>query len=604
MFSNKLDKDASKALLEWELSLDSSDLRSHAWYHGNIERDTAESLVIDEGSFLVRDSSTKQGEYVLTCRWNGSIFHFVINRQVLPPFAVGFPDRIQYSFEDEPFDTVSGLITFSVCNRKPISLSSGALISIPVARTVPLSNDSQGTQSIDQPMEDQLTMSTIAQLSSLTLDSRLPIRSDSRSSIESLNRYQKPIMRSIPGSGSITPSVMTYSDRLNQPSLQNGPTISQEREISKNEPVYANAEVYQDYMRKRESEDFAYFSDYSDSRSAGSKEDYSSYIISANYSSSRINPINFHTYLLPKNNKPLDGSAMNKIRSTLLDTGARLLANHVTQSDLEFIYHVEDSCDLGMGVKSGLELLILPQGDKYRQDFLDRIKCFQYFIATSVLTCQSERERAAILDKWIQIGFECKTGLGNLMTFAIIMRTLLLPMIVRLKRTWLALRQLHTQSAVTFESKMKPVLKGMNECKEPIAPNTTFPYIWPSVEIIHRYSSLLKSGEPNSIDSLDAFKNLSLDLEVEKIGTDYGLETIYFHLDYCRQIVSQCSLFKRNRKILYEDVVLEDLLVDMFRTEFHRRFLWGTKGSNVDATQRYDKFDQLLNLLSQKCEFD
>ena len=41
-------------LLEWELSLDSSDLRSHAWYHGNIPRARAEELVIVDGSFLVR----------------------------------------------------------------------------------------------------------------------------------------------------------------------------------------------------------------------------------------------------------------------------------------------------------------------------------------------------------------------------------------------------------------------------------------------------------------------------------------------------------------------------------------------------------------------
>lgn len=41
-------------LLDWELSLDSGDLRSHAWYHGNIPRARAEEVVQQEGAFLVR----------------------------------------------------------------------------------------------------------------------------------------------------------------------------------------------------------------------------------------------------------------------------------------------------------------------------------------------------------------------------------------------------------------------------------------------------------------------------------------------------------------------------------------------------------------------
>ncbi|KAL1392826.1 hypothetical protein pipiens_012192, partial [Culex pipiens pipiens] len=72
---------ALKKALEWELSLDSRDLRSHAWYHGPIPRQRAEEIVQKEGDFLVRDCVSQPGNYVLTCRTKGPTLHFVINKR-------------------------------------------------------------------------------------------------------------------------------------------------------------------------------------------------------------------------------------------------------------------------------------------------------------------------------------------------------------------------------------------------------------------------------------------------------------------------------------------------------------------------------------------
>lgn len=69
-----------KKALEWELSLDTRDLRSHAWYHGAIPRQRAEEIVDRDGDFLVRDCTSQPGNYVLTCRWKGQSLHFVINK--------------------------------------------------------------------------------------------------------------------------------------------------------------------------------------------------------------------------------------------------------------------------------------------------------------------------------------------------------------------------------------------------------------------------------------------------------------------------------------------------------------------------------------------
>lgn len=126
-----------KKALEWELSLDSRDLRSHAWYHGAIPRSRAEDIVREEGCFLVRDCTSQPGNYVLTCRTKMHPLHFVINKIILQPDTVY--ERVQYQFEEDAFDTVPDLITFYVGSGKPITVASGARIQSPVNRMYPLS---------------------------------------------------------------------------------------------------------------------------------------------------------------------------------------------------------------------------------------------------------------------------------------------------------------------------------------------------------------------------------------------------------------------------------------------------------------------------------
>lgn len=71
---------ALKKALEWELSLDARELRSHAWYHGALPRQRAEEIVQREGDFLVRDCASQPDNYVLTCRSKSAVLHFVLNK--------------------------------------------------------------------------------------------------------------------------------------------------------------------------------------------------------------------------------------------------------------------------------------------------------------------------------------------------------------------------------------------------------------------------------------------------------------------------------------------------------------------------------------------
>lgn len=54
-----------------------------SWFHGKLTRDDAEKLLKElncEGGFLVRESNTSPGEYVLTLLHEGEIVHYQILR--------------------------------------------------------------------------------------------------------------------------------------------------------------------------------------------------------------------------------------------------------------------------------------------------------------------------------------------------------------------------------------------------------------------------------------------------------------------------------------------------------------------------------------------
>uniref|UniRef100_A0A3Q3LQT7 Breast cancer anti-estrogen resistance protein 3-like n=1 Tax=Labrus bergylta TaxID=56723 RepID=A0A3Q3LQT7_9LABR len=136
MFGGRKDMDSLKKELEEELKLSTEDLRSHAWYHGPLSREAAESLFERDGDFLVRDSSSAPGDYVLSCFWKNGPLHFKIIRVILRP-KKGY-SRELFQFEEDRFDNVPALIRFYVGDRRPISQASGAVIFHPITRTLPL----------------------------------------------------------------------------------------------------------------------------------------------------------------------------------------------------------------------------------------------------------------------------------------------------------------------------------------------------------------------------------------------------------------------------------------------------------------------------------
>ncbi|XP_054693400.1 SHC-transforming protein 4 isoform X2 [Grus americana] len=93
-------------------------LKNEDCYHGKLNRKAAESLLVNDGDFLVRESTTSPGQYVLSGLQGGQAKHLLL---VDPEGKVRTKDHV--------FDSVGHLIQYHMENNLPI-ISSGSEVSL------------------------------------------------------------------------------------------------------------------------------------------------------------------------------------------------------------------------------------------------------------------------------------------------------------------------------------------------------------------------------------------------------------------------------------------------------------------------------------------
>jgi hypothetical protein len=712
-----------KKALEWELSLDSRDLRSHAWYHGAIPRSRAEDIVREEGGFLVRDCTSQPGNYVLTCRTKTQPLHFVINKIILQPDTVY--EHVQYQFEEDAFDTVPDLITFYVGSGKSITAASGAKIQFPKNRMYPLSfyatkypaplpqsrlsspattpignlqfrhsplhpsrpsssptrNNRDGPPRLPSKKQrsQSLTPSEVNRISQEKCNSadgviQSPLMTRSAGA-DTINAGLKFSTHSLPRSPNAKLSLSSSSNTLGRNCrITSDSTLSPcaERKffnesdsgISDSPPpkpsrvpsIIRLESKDSDITDGRQSSDgsflphgnlqrvTSYHASGSDSGNGSGDSALSSaagdaietnqrnpgviiknprYNIVASESSttlknfeidcaeaedkllqmvqpeinlrSRFDLDNFQTLLLPvSENKPLDAQALRGVKMILQESGPRILANHLTRTDLDIIFYKPCKDSIRSKLVNGIELCALPHGYQFRLDLIERTECLKLLVAVTILTCTDELERTETLNKWIEIAIDTKTALGNLFGFCGIMLGLCLPQVERLDTTWHMLRQKYTDSAFNFEAKLRPTLKHMNSCSNPQAPNTTIPHLLPLILLMERnLDDFITPTEQNQLTS----SCLGL---WESNTQDFGLTTLLNHLETARKYMDTSASYQRNAEIVLGEARMEELTVDMFRTEFQMKFLWGSRGAFAPADDRHSKFEQVLSAIADK----
>uniref|UniRef100_A0A8C6YMR2 SH2 domain containing 3C n=1 Tax=Naja naja TaxID=35670 RepID=A0A8C6YMR2_NAJNA len=579
--------------LEEELKLSSSDLRSHAWYHGRIPREVSESLVQRNGDFLIRDSLTSLGDYVLTCRWRNEPLHFKINK-VMVKSGEG-RTHIQYLFEQESFDN-------------PISEQSNAIFYCPINRTFPLryleasyglahgKHSSSHSHSGHKgghikrrsiTMTDGLTADKITRSDGCPTSVSLPHHRDiirncavSVDQIQDLHSPMSPI--------SETPATPAYSTvtRLKPQASQagNGATPSSPVIRRSSEP-----QLCQGNGSKSELSDSPHSTPSHGCSRASPSPSASSYSDPDSGHYCQLHPPSPVQWdrPTPDNKKqgpergwsrtwwPLEMMVLKKIKELLAEGDARTLAKHITHVDclVARILGVTKEMQRLMGVSSGMELLTLPHGHQLRLDLLERFHTMTIMIAVDILGCTgSMEERASLLHKTIQLAAELKSTMGNMYSFAAVMNALEMTQISRLEQTWMVLRQRYTEGAILYEKKLKPFLKSLNEGKEgPPLSNTTFPHIVPLITLLERNTALPDHPEP--------WENL-----------DNSVEVVMAHLEAARTVV-KLQGFQPQAELL-----------EVFSTEFQLRLLWGSRGAESSQSERYEKFNKVLTALSHKLE--
>ncbi|XP_048580997.1 tyrosine-protein kinase Fer isoform X2 [Nematostella vectensis] len=99
-------------------------LQDEPWFHGIIQRKDVDKRLKSDGEYLVRESATKPGQFVLSARSDGALRHFIIQTM-----EDGF-----VRFEEQAFPCIRELLKYHITHHIPVTKKSNAMISTPVQR--------------------------------------------------------------------------------------------------------------------------------------------------------------------------------------------------------------------------------------------------------------------------------------------------------------------------------------------------------------------------------------------------------------------------------------------------------------------------------------
>uniref|UniRef100_G3PW94 SH2 domain containing 3A n=1 Tax=Gasterosteus aculeatus aculeatus TaxID=481459 RepID=G3PW94_GASAC len=659
VFGGRKDMDSFKKELEEELKLSTDDPRSHAWFHGPLSREAAESLFERDGDFLVRESSSSPGDYVLSCFWKDGPMHFKIIRVILRP-KEGY-SRELFQFEKDRFDNVPALIRFYVGGRLPISQGSGAVIFHPITRTLPLrviaergvepparrEKPSQANirRSFSSEHADALeavnpllrsgsqpaNMENVGRgpsLQSAQSDSNLrtgvpqsapskdtepaPISPVFRTGSEPLLSPRRVTQSSVPAGGGVTlrgsdgqlhprapPKPLRVSTIFGNgvpppptdPSSFYDELVIQARQKGHVDRLRAE-EKWQSRARLTETS-FGFLEAQKNEEPLLTEITRPSHTTKAPLcpdfplaptqveSASCFQLDQFHSKLLPENNRPLEPAVLLALKELFNRSKAEATALHMLSVDCQVarIVGVTDEQKTSMGVGSGLELVTLPHGSQLRKDLLERHHLIALGVAVDILGCTGTvSQRATVLHKLILLAQALKEHAHNLYSFSAVMKALDMPQITRLEMTWRALRRNHTDTAVLFEKKLKPFMNLLNDGDDSVVSGP--------VAVPHLVPLLMAMEGDDPVED-----------------SERGCELLYDVLQAARRAALHAPDYQQHARALLAgswEPVPE--LLEAFRTEFALRLLWGHSGSLADKAERYEKFDKILHVLSDKLE--
>uniref|UniRef100_A0A3P8T8L2 BCAR3 adaptor protein, NSP family member n=1 Tax=Amphiprion percula TaxID=161767 RepID=A0A3P8T8L2_AMPPE len=635
--------------LEEELKMNCEEPRSHAWYHGAIPRQVAEKLVQRDGDFLIRDSMSSPGSYVLTCQWRNAAQHFKINKKVV--MLNEAYSRVEYRLEREGFDSVPALIRYYVGNRKPVS-QVGAIIFQPINRGLPLrcleenyrmsgNQREAGLMAQERRSQKRLSLNitnghTNDNDNGLIRGNQLRLKDRCGSQPASLNQVQerrRPLKahqsesflplgmqqiilktsgfilnacQAIRGSDSQLcpkpppkPSKVPLARLARPPCLQPLVPLSSSSSLTDSSTTSPNLaappldstclETAGSSWRSggncsiEEEEEDAGREEEEDKSRDLKRSSFQRPIVETE---STFRPAEFGSRLLPPENKPLEMVVLKKAKELLLSHNHHSIARHLLMADCQVarILGVTPELKGQMGVSSGLELVTLPHGRQLRLDLMERHHTMAIGVAVDILGCTgSVEERASTLNRIILVAMELKDTVGDLFAFTALMKALDLQQISRLEETWTTLRRNFTQTAINYEKILKPFYKNLYEGSASSPPVVCVPLLLPLLTLMER-----PSITPEGAELWET--------------SDQGCDIMLRHLEAARDVAHNAKSYTDNARAILEGFQCDDDLLEVFKTDFQLRLLWGSRGAAVNQSDRYNKFNLILTALSRKLE--
>ncbi|XP_005405751.1 PREDICTED: SH2 domain-containing protein 3A isoform X5 [Chinchilla lanigera] len=362
---------------------DGEDLAHQPWYHGALSRQKAEALLLQDGDFLVRTSGSRGDHPVISCRWRGSALHFEVFRVTLRP-RPGRPAAL-FQLEDERFTSMPALVYSYVTGRRPLSQATGAVASRPVVRQGPLQRSFSEETLLGSPVRTESfrarkwSSSQPADLehtgqatdthcgpgaSTGPLPALLRMGSDPvllkapaplGATADSLRASDGQLHAKAPTKPPRAPS-LTFSDASGLPTTycELVPRVPSTQGASPGQSCsQPEAPWWEDEEEEAEEEDGCF------ARPQGEV----SFCLPDKPSC-----------LLGPQNRPLDPKVLCTLRGLFLEHHAESTALHLLLVDCQAagLLGVTKAQRVAMGVRSGLELLTLPQGHRLRLDLLER----------------------------------------------------------------------------------------------------------------------------------------------------------------------------------------------------------------------------------------
>ncbi|XP_032990559.1 SH2 domain-containing protein 3A isoform X2 [Rhinolophus ferrumequinum] len=562
---------------------DGEDFASQPWYHGPLSRQKAEALLQQDGDFLVRASGSDGGHPVISCRWRGSALHFEVLRVALRP-RPGRPIAL-FQLEDERFPSLPALVHSYVTGQRPLTQATGAVASRPVTRQGPIRRSFSEDTLLDSPVQTKLLRArkwSDSQPAGLEHvgQSREGNSGPGASSVPTLALSRigsdPVLLKTLGPLASIADSLRASDGQLHAKAPTKPPRTPSLvlPNASGHSPTYCEVvprvpsawgtpsghscpEPEAPWWEAEEEEEERCF-------------------VRPQAEVSFCPPDNPCGLLGPQN-RPLEPKVLRALRGLFLEHHPGSTALHLLLADCQAVglLGVTKAQRGAMGVASGLELLTLPHGHRLRHEALVLAG------ALAVLGCTgSLEERAAALRGLVELALALRPGAaGDLPGLAAVMGALLMPQVSRLERTWRQLRRSHTEAALAFEQELKPLMQALDEGAGPSDPGlVALPHVVPTARLLE--------GEelPGPLD--ETCEQLLRTLQGARLMARDALK-------FREAAAGRLRGFRPNRE-----------LREALTTGFVRRLLWGSRGERSPRAARLEKFQRVLNALSQRLEPD